>query len=91
MNKSLQKKIIKQIERLCEKQYRKGFQHGFYACDEKKITKKQVDKFRQDGMIDNYSKVVNPLIGYSEVPLERLSVEMKMADMDELYRFLNNI
>jgi hypothetical protein len=24
-------KLTKQIERLCEKQYRKGFQHGFLA------------------------------------------------------------
>jgi hypothetical protein len=87
--KAEHKKIIKQIYRLCEKQYRKGFQQGFYACNEKKLTKEKVDKFRENGMIENYSKVVNPLMGYSEVPSHRISSEIKMPDMNELSRFLN--
>ena len=91
MEKSIQKKIIKQIYRLCEKQYRKGFQQGFYACNEKKLTKEQVDKFRLNGMVDNYSKVVNPLMGYSEVASHRISAEISMPDMDELFNFLNTI
>ena len=89
MEKSIQKKIINQIYRLCEKQYRKGFQQGFYACNEKKLTKEQVDKFRENGMIENYSKVVNPLMGYSEVASHRISSEISMADMDELRNFFD--
>jgi hypothetical protein len=85
-----QKKIIKQIYRLCEKQYRKGFQQGFYAAMENKLTKKQVDEFRGKGADEYYSKVVNPLMGYSEVPSDRIRVEMYMIEMDELRNFLNN-
>lgn len=89
MEKSIQKKIIKQIYRLAEKQYRKGFQQGFYACEEKKLTKEKVDKFREKGMTENYSKVVNPLMGYSEVTSHRISAEIAMPDMEELRQFLN--
>jgi len=89
MEKSIQKKIIKQIYRLAEKQYRKGFQQGFYACEEKKLTIEKVDEFRKKGMTENYSKVVNPLMGYSEVASHRISAEIAMPDMDELRQFLN--
>jgi len=83
------KKIIKQIQRLCEKQYRKGFQQGYYACDENNISKKQVDDFRNKGSIQNYSKVIDPLTGRPEDSLTRLSAEMGMSDMEELYSFFN--
>lgn len=89
MKKAEQKKIIEQIYRLCEKQYRKGFQQGFYAHHENKLTKEKVDKFRENGMKENYSKVVNPFMGYSEVPSIRISSEIAMPNMDELRSFLN--
>ena len=38
MEKELQKKIVKQIERICEKQYRKGFQQGFDACEKNELS-----------------------------------------------------
>ena len=91
MDKSEQKKIIKQIYRLCEKQYRKGFQQGYYACNENSLTKEQVDKFRSKGMIENYSKVVNPFMHYSEVASSRISAESNMPNMDEIRNFLNGI
>ena len=52
-------KIIKQIERLCEKQFRKGFQQGYHACKNNELTQEQVDKFRDNGITENYSKVIN--------------------------------
>jgi len=88
-DRKAQKKIIKQIYRLAEKQYRKGFQQGFYACEEKKLTKEKVDKFREKGMTENYSKVVNPLTGYLEVSSNIISSEIAMPEMEELRQFLN--
>ena len=84
MKKSTQNKIVKQIYRLAEKQYRKGFQQGFYACEEKRLKKEDADEFRWKGSIENYSKVVNPFMGHSEVASERILAEIAMSDMDEL-------
>lgn len=84
MEKSYIKKIIKQIERLCEKQYRKGFQQGFDASRLGKLTEKQVYDFRANGEKDNYVKIINPLMGYGEVSFIRLRAEMQMPDMEEL-------
>ena len=89
MEKSEQKKIIKQIERLCEKQFRKGFQQGYYACRNNELTKEQVDKFRSNGITENYSKVIQPHNGRKEVAIERLLAEIAMPDMGELRHFLN--
>lgn len=84
------RKIIKQIERLCEKQFRKGFQQGYYACKNNELTQKQVDKFREKGSIENYSKVIHPHDGRKEVAIERLLTEIRMPDMDELRYFLDS-
>ena len=89
MDKSTQKKIIKQIERLCEKQFRKGFQQGFHACENKELSKKQVDDFRFKGMSENYSKVVQPHNGRKEIAIDRIMAEIVMPDMNELRNFLN--
>ena len=91
MEKSVQKKIIKQIARLCEKQYRKGYQQGFGACKDNLITEKQVDKFRFDGMDEGYSRVINPLNGMKEDAIERLLAESGMSDMRELNLFLKGL
>ena len=40
-------------------------------------------------MLENYSKVVNPLMGYSEVSSFRFLKEMAMPEMNELRQFLN--
>lgn len=89
MERITQKKIIKQIERLCEKQFRKGFQQGYYACENKELSKKQVDDFRFNGISENYSKVVQPHNGREEIAIYRLVAEIAMPDMDELRQFLN--
>lgn len=91
MEKSVQKKIIKQLERLCEKQFRKGFQQGFYACKNNELTQEQVDKFRWDGMKEDYSKVIQPHNGRKEVAKNRLLAEIAMPDMNELRHFLTDI
>jgi len=89
MEKSEQRKIIKQIERLCEKQFRKGFQQGYHACKKNELTQEQVDKFRSNGMTENYSKVIQPHNGRKEVAIDRLLSEIAMPDMNELRHFLN--
>lgn len=89
MTKAEKNKIVKQILMICEKQYRKGFQQGFEACKENKITQNKVDSFRHKGAKQNYSKVVNPIMGYSEVPIIRINAELMMDKMDELKDFIN--
>ena len=91
MEKSVQKKLMKQIARLCEKQFRKGYQHGFGDCKDNLITEKQVDKFRFDGMDEGYSRVINPLNGMKEDAIERLLAESGMSEMQELNLFLNGL
>jgi len=86
MNKQI---LIKQILSLAEKQYRKGFQHGFIASQEEVLTEKQVTEFRQNGYDEGYSKVAWPLHGFRpENPLDR--VEAEIIGSKELYRFLQN-
>jgi len=91
MKNSLQKKLIKQIERICEKQYRRGFQQGFYACENKELTKEQVNAFRFNGMVENYSKVVQPHTGIEEVAQDRLLSETAMPEMTELRLLLSGL
>jgi hypothetical protein len=91
MKKSVQKKLIKQIARLCEKQFRKGYQHGFGDCKDNLITEKQVDKFRFDGSTQGYKKVINPLHGMKEDAIERLLAESAMSDMKELRLLLTGL
>jgi flagellar biosynthesis/type III secretory pathway protein FliH len=88
MMKSIQNKIVKQIERLCEKQYRKGFQHGYYAALEKTLSEEEVNVFRLKGMLDEYSNVVHPHTGRKENATERLLFESAMPNMSELINLL---
>jgi len=81
--------LISQIQRLCEKQYRKGLQHGFYASVNKELTMQQVNKFRLSGESENYSIVKSPFSGTTERPKERLLAEMQMTDMDQLIELFN--
>jgi len=82
-------KLVRQIARLCEKQFRKGYQQGFSACKDNLITEKQVDKFRFDGSIQGYKKVVNPVYEYKEDAIQRLLAESSMSDMQELITLFN--
>lgn len=82
-------KLIEQLERLCEKQYRKGFQQGFLASQQKLITEKQVDKFRANGEKECYSKAVSPTTKQKLCAKNILLSEINMPKMDELKLFLN--
>lgn len=80
MNKSERKKLAKQILRLCEKQYRKGF----HTCINKDMTKEQVDNFRFKGMVQDYKEVRWPHNSSKENPYSRLLAEAQMPDMEGL-------
>jgi hypothetical protein len=89
MDKTTQKKLVAQIKRLCEKQYRKGFQQGaeFYAAG--KITLEQVSDYRHKGSVDGYRKCIDPLTGKPDYA-DRLKTEI-MGDMEELDFFLSGL
>lgn len=81
-------KLRKQIQRLAEKQYRKGFQQGFLACKQNELTEKDVLEFRLEGMKNGYSKCVDPFNGRVIKSRDILRAEMAMSEMVELKRFL---
>ena len=85
-----ERKLISQILRLCEKQYRKGFQHGaHFAMIEGDTTK--ADAFRHLGADQDYRKMMWPETGRVEtkaMQAQVLSAECAMAEMDELNRLL---
>lgn len=97
MSKRLKKKLVKQIYRLCEKQYRKGVQQGIHFYAEKKIDLDMADKFRFDGAMSNYKYAVSPLFYnkkiYKNTPYKNRFKydiyigETAASDFDEL-RFL---
>ena len=90
MDKRIRNKLVKQICRLCEKQYRKGFQHGYFACNENILTEKEVDEFRRKGAREGYSKVEEPLhSNFKYDPVRRIRAEISMKGMDELRWFLD--
>jgi len=78
------KKLKKQIERLCEMQYRKGFQHGFIACIEHKLTLKKVNKFRSDGYEQGYQKSICPITKRKVSITDETWCMPNMEDLDEL-------
>lgn len=90
MDKSLKKKLIKQIGQLCEKQYRKGFQQGYFVKKDNTLTDKEVNTFRYKGSVDNYKKVIDPVTGEKTKSLDRLECELSMQGMSELKHFLYN-
>lgn len=74
---------MKEICRICEKQYRKGYQHGFTHGNEKIVSEKEVNKFRWKGSEQNYSKVTNPpYFKNKENPILRVSSELAMPNME---------
>ena len=86
----MEKKIVAQIRRLCEKQYRKGFQHGYIACDEDLLIPHQVTMFRASGADQGYRQVRNPIsnLPYPKSYPDLLASECGMDDMEELCRLL---
>ena len=86
----MEKKLIKQIRRLCEKQYRKGFQHGYMACDEDLLSPQQVTMFRYPEADLEYRQIRNPIsnLPYPKQYPDLLAAECGMAHMEELCRLL---
>ena len=48
--------LSKEISRAMEKQYRKGLQHGAHFLEDGRVTIKDVDDFRYQGIKDDYKK-----------------------------------
>ena len=102
---AFRKKLILQICRLCEKQYRKGFQQGATFFNDGLFTMDEVSDFRGDGADNGYRLVIDPGYWSEELnphnikrskktayaPTERIIVECYMDKMDELILFLESI
>jgi hypothetical protein len=85
MTPAEQNALVQEICRICEKQYRKGYQHGVGDSNEGLVTKAQANQFRYDGIAENYSKVVYPPFFKQKCdPVGRVSPELAMADMEIL-------
>lgn len=103
--KAFRKKLITQICRLCEKQYRKGFQQGATFYNDSLFTISEVDNFRSHGTNNGYKLVINPTIWSKQCnpdnikptkkraypPTSRIIPECYMNDMEELIFFLKSI
>jgi len=77
--------LVKEICRICEKQYRKGYQHGFIHGKEKLVNEDDVNKFRWKGSEQNYSKVTYPpYFNGNKDSISRVSCELGMPDMEFL-------
>jgi len=85
------RKIVRQICKLAEKQYRKGFQQGYLASKENRLTEGQVDRFRFDGADQDFTKVIDPHSGRKFDPIDRLWVEMLMPGMSELIDLFDSV
>ena len=81
--------LVKQICRVCEKQYRKGYKHGFEHCKNDLVTEDEVLNFRVMGIDQGYSTVINPPeFERKENPVGRILAELGMRDMEMLRMLL---
>ena len=76
--------LVKQVMRLCEKQYRKGFQQGFEACRQQMMSANKVAFWRTRGAMDNYRFCDDPRTGAKLQQIDLLLAEMRMTAMSEL-------
>lgn len=88
MTPSEKKKLAKQVLRLCEKQYRKGFQQGFRVGKNEWMTEKQVSRFREVGSDTGYRQCKDPLSGRKYNQPRFMESECAMGDMNELIDLL---
>ncbi len=78
-------KLVKEICRICELQYRKGYQHGFMDNKDGLVSEKDVNNFRWKGSEQGYSKVINPPnFKRKESPISRIFSELDMPNMEIL-------
>ena len=85
----MEKKLIKQIRRLCEKQYRKGFEHGYDACDNDLMSPQQASFFRKEGEEEGYKQMRNPftnqICNYADIPNDEGDIEIdRLLDYEHL-------
>lgn len=85
------KELVEQILRLCEKQYRKGYHHGFIASEDKILSLKSVERFRDRGTLQDYKVVEHPLNRRVTKAINRIDSELAMPDMKELIALLNEV
>ena len=76
--------LVRQIRRLCEKQYRKGFQQGFEACRQQMMSANKVAFWRTRGAMDDYRFCYAPQTGAKLQQNDLLLAEMRMPAMSEL-------
>ena len=83
-------KLVKQILRLCEKQYRKGFQHGAHQAV-RLGGHGEADRFRSAGMAKDYNHhVTQDGLNMSDgLYAQAMSAECAMPDMNELRSILD--
>lgn len=86
----MNRKIIEQVLRLAEKQYRKGFQHGAHQAVGLG-ERQQADDFRRAGEANGYTRPIDQegRVWSKWVMAERLSAECVMENMDELRELLD--
>ncbi len=86
----MEKKIIEQVLRLAEKQYRKGFQHGAHQA--KMLGgHAEADAFRAAGEANGYRRPIDQdgRVWSKWYMAEQLSAECSMDDMDDLRDILD--
>lgn len=82
LSKSELNALKKEISRICEKQYRKGYQHGYVHTKADLVTAEQVTNFRVKGEKQNYSKVLfPPHFVTEEKASDVILAELAMSDM----------
>lgn len=92
MTNSERKVLVSEICRICEKQYRKGYQQGFDDAKKGLTTQKEVSDFRSKGSIENYAKVVfPPYFKQKANPIDIVSMELHMPDMEILTFLFNQV
>lgn len=85
LTKAEKTELVKEICRICEKQYRKGYQQGFHYGNKGWVIEEQVTDFRLKGNIQNYSKVVYPPnFKTKDDPVSRILPELRMPDIEIL-------
>lgn len=86
------KALVDEICRICEKQFRKGYQHGFFHGKEGLVSEKQVNEFRWKGSEQDYKKVIYPPYFNQKVnPVERILPELSMSEMEILQELFHEV
>lgn len=93
MAESDRKRLKKQIERLCEKQFRKGVQNGIaYVKDHPnesiELIEAKGEKWRASGITNDYYITTTPLTNINNSVVVSLIGECAMNNMEEILQVL---